>query len=316
MISKTADILAMAADGTVYVGTGNGLYRSTDDGLNWQDITTNLPIRDIGDIAVLNDGTVLAATWGSGIFRSTNKGQSWTESNTGITQPRIYCLLVSFPGIIYAGSYGDGVFRSTDQGLSWTTMPLSGYIYDMGESPSGDIFAIKSDNGVYRSPDNGLSWIKSDQGIPYFRGYGFGFRSAMEIMFGVTVPQGMYRSLDGGATWSAFNDGYSLSSTRSLTQTSDGNWFAPTYGDGVYVLPQDSSRWQARNQGMQGSWIYAMASDPSGALFAGGFGGVRVSRDAGVSWSPTNKNIGIDYVLDLLYTNNTLLAAGNPGGVS
>jgi photosystem II stability/assembly factor-like uncharacterized protein len=66
---------------------------------------------------------------------------------------------------------------------------------------------------------------------------------------------------------------------------------------------------------MQGSWILAMETDPSGSIFAGGYGGVSISRDEGETWSPTDINLGSNLVYDLLQINQVLFAAGYPGGV-
>jgi uncharacterized repeat protein (TIGR02543 family) len=267
------------------------------------------------DIVVLSDGTILATAWGGGVFRSTDGGELWVEANSGLTQLSIYCLRKSSADHVFAGSFGGGVFRSMDKGLTWTALPLSGYIYDLGVRDDGVLFAISNNMGVFRSSDNGDTWIKSDQGLPGFSGYGFLFRSHGEILVSPGSSYGMYRSTDDGATWSAFNDGYSLTYVQGSFMSTAGDCYAMTYGDGVYELPRDSSRWRPRNEGMQGSFLYTIEAVTDSAIFCGGYGGVRVSRDQGNSWSYACEGLDTYRITDLLYAKQILFAAANRGGV-
>ncbi len=315
LAAKNVYALALADDGSVLAGTHYGMFRSSDEGLSWEDRSGGMTGSNIKDIVVLSDGTVLAAAWGGGIYRSTDAGEAWKESSSGLTQLSMYCLRRNASDHIFAGSFGDGVFRSTDKGLSWTALPLGGYIYDIGIRPDGVLLAISHNMGVFQSTDNGDTWVKSNDGLPAYSGQGFAARSNSEILFGAAVEKGMYRSSDGGSTWSAWNDGYSSTLTRGICQMPNGDCFAMTYGDGVYRLPKDSSRWTQCSAGLQGAWIYALESVSDSIVFAGGYGGVWVSRDRGDSWSHVTDDLSNMRVEDLLYSAQTLFAAGYAEGV-
>ncbi|MBE0643364.1 MAG: T9SS type A sorting domain-containing protein [Bacteroidetes bacterium] len=307
--------LAIAADGNVLAATYYGVNRSTDDGKSWVSSNTGITQQNLEDILALSDGTVLATAWGGGLFRSTNNGQLWTEVTPGPAELRIYCLRKTAADHVFAGSFGAGVFRSTDKGLTWTALSLGGYVYDMAQTPDGMLHALRSDVGLFHSSDNGDTWYKSDDGLPYFRGYGFASRSAGELFFGCSIPQGMYRSTDAGATWAVYSDGFSNAITQGMFRVANGDLLAMTNGDGVYCLPKDSSVWSAWNEGMQGTWIRAVAVAPDGSIAAGGYGGVSISRDEGASWTNAGSGVKSSLVYDLLWINQTLLAAGYPGGV-
>jgi|GEM_PF-1337238 len=313
--SRNVYALARADDGSILAGTHSGIFRSSNDGNSWEERSTGMTSKNTKDIVVLSDGTILATAWGGGIYRSTDEGQLWTESNNGLTQLSIYCLRIHTNDHVFAGSFGNGVFRSTDKGQSWTALPLSGYIYDIGVRPDGVLLALSHNTGLFLSSDNGDTWVKSDQGLPSLSGQGFAARSNSEVLFGVSAERGMYRSVDGGSTWSAYADGYSLASTKGLRLMPDGDCFAMTNGDGVYRLPKDSVRWRAQNTGVQGTWIYALESASDSIIFAGGYGGVWVTRDQGVTWSHTDLDAGSMRVADLLYTKQMVFTVGYSGGI-
>jgi hypothetical protein len=52
-----------------YATAGGGVYRSTDDGETWQDISSNLPHRNVRSLAFSPTGYLFAGTAGDGIFR-------------------------------------------------------------------------------------------------------------------------------------------------------------------------------------------------------------------------------------------------------
>ena len=124
-LPSQSEIVTMANVGTtVFVGVynGNGVYRSTDGGANWQAVNNGLGTALIHDIVV--KGTTLFATNEDGVYTSTNLGTSWTLANTGISgQPE--ALLVAGDGALYvnvlaADFTGRSVYRSIDNGASWS----------------------------------------------------------------------------------------------------------------------------------------------------------------------------------------------------
>jgi hypothetical protein len=315
LANNSVESIAVLKDGTVMAGSYRGPCRSTNDGLSWQVMKTGMTSLEVEDIAVLTDGTVLAGVWNDGIYRSTNNGALWEQANNGLTELRIYCLFVTAAGHIYTGTYSGGAFRSTDGGDSWQQTALSGYIYDIAESPGGVLFASAGNSGVYRSTNSGDSWQRLSPSYSLNNGYGFAFFNETDILFGAPGARGISRSTDGGDSWSPFGQGFSLANTRSLHLTPGGDCYATTYGDGLYVLPKDSDTWRPRNEGQQGSQIRALETVPGYGIFAGGYSGVFVSRDGGGLWSYTDSSLGADLVSDLLYTHQTLYAATDDKGI-
>jgi photosystem II stability/assembly factor-like uncharacterized protein len=70
-------------DGTIYAGTGvDGLYTSTDDGINWIPLNAGIETQEVTSV-VSQPGYLFAGTFGGGVYRSTDGGQTWMAPLTG-----------------------------------------------------------------------------------------------------------------------------------------------------------------------------------------------------------------------------------------
>ena len=78
---------------TLYAGTGNGVFRSTNAGKIWSPINNGLAARFVMGLVIdpLTPTTLYVATVGgvgtgtSGVYKSTDGGNSWNQRNNGIT---------------------------------------------------------------------------------------------------------------------------------------------------------------------------------------------------------------------------------------
>ncbi len=110
---------------TIYAGTENGVFKSTNGGASWTAINSGITYSyTIYSLAIdpVNTNTIYAGTE-NGVFKSTNGGASWTAINSGIIGPHIRSLAIDpkTTNTIYAGTV-NGVFKSTDGGASWTAI--------------------------------------------------------------------------------------------------------------------------------------------------------------------------------------------------
>ena len=130
--SGTGSVTAVRADpvsaSTVYAGLdGPGVYRSTDRGGAWTQLTlpgsANTRIRALslfrgpGSPAT----TVYAGSYGGGVYRSTDSGDTWTGcTNTGLANLNVLSLATNSTGTLYVGTE-NGVYTSTDCD-AWTAL--------------------------------------------------------------------------------------------------------------------------------------------------------------------------------------------------
>jgi photosystem II stability/assembly factor-like uncharacterized protein len=88
------------------------VYRTTNSGATWTDLSANLPnipanafLIDPKDEQTLYVGTDI------GVFRSTNGGASWQLFNNGIPPVIINAFSAQASGLIQVATYGRGAFE-------------------------------------------------------------------------------------------------------------------------------------------------------------------------------------------------------------
>ncbi|MES2589600.1 MAG: T9SS type A sorting domain-containing protein [Bacteroidota bacterium] len=159
---------SIAVDGDViYTCDYNKALRSTDDGLNWTDIST-LP----GFQTIVRNGSKLYAgsnNGGSGyegIYVSNDEGLSWAQaSNTGLVES-IQRLVLSGNKLFAAAD--DGVYSTTNDGANWTKHePSSGPTIDnaIGLHLVGTSLFIGTPAGIFLSTDNAASFSNVGGGV-------------------------------------------------------------------------------------------------------------------------------------------------------
>jgi len=109
-------IYALAVKDTdVFVGTGAGVFRSTNNGTSWTSLNSGLTNSWVNALAF--NGSDLIAGTRDGVFLSTNSGLSWTAIDSGLSCTYVQALAVNddkfFVGTLF------GVFLSTNNGTNW-----------------------------------------------------------------------------------------------------------------------------------------------------------------------------------------------------
>jgi len=207
----------------LFAGTNNGVYLSTNNGINWNAVNNGLPKNAVYALAV-KGSNIFAGTDGGGVCFSTNNGTNWTVINTGLTFLSVYALAVSGSNI-FAGTYGAGVFLSIDNGTSWTEVN-SGLTntYVNAFAVSGANLFAGTNNGVFLSTNSGTSWTASLSGT-----WVFSLAFSGTNLFAGTQMDGIYLSTNNGTSW--VNTG-GVGHIALALATSDTNLFAGCY-DGI-----------------------------------------------------------------------------------
>lgn len=186
------------------VSIGDGLYKSTDGGTNWDKIGFDKSER-IASIAINPDNTdivyvgVLGALWSDseerGVYKTTDGGKTWNkilyvDQSTGATD---VIIDPNNPNVLYAGMWqfrrtgwgfnsggpNSALYKSTDGGSSWNKIhngfpagDLGRFAIAMAPSDSNILYAVaeteqKDKNGLWKSTNAGQSWehLNSDFGL-------------------------------------------------------------------------------------------------------------------------------------------------------
>ncbi len=147
-----------ASNGTLYIDTQTGIYRSTADTPAWTRINTNIPT--LGDMSMAEHDGILYIVSANEIFASRDDGETWNILCPRPKGRRLVALIVtdapqiasSRTGItMYLAFRDKGIFRSTDAGTQWDSLNkgLSGKRIHAVAEIGNTVFA-GTNAGLYR----------------------------------------------------------------------------------------------------------------------------------------------------------------------
>ena len=159
-----------------YLGRYSGLYKTTDGGASWQDVSrkdilTSLVI-DPMDSSTLYAGVEV----GRGVRKSVDQGLSWTPA--GLIDKQIHSLAID-GSHLYAASSDGHVYRSDDGGQRWDGFDEglgNSFVSRIAVNPSGLLYAATSaglyqfqiagqDLQIERMPDTPLQLPDDQRGL-------------------------------------------------------------------------------------------------------------------------------------------------------
>lgn len=221
------------------VNTTPGIYRSSDNGSNWQATAFNgIPGFYTKFITGNKCGTtfLISATNDTihAIYRSIDM-VNWTLSSAGLTSDFVtidICPLSASDIIISGETSSPDLYRSQDNGNSWqlvTTFGLPSSQYYTSLAYTGTYLFLNigntTNNTLYRSTD-GISWSISNNGIPAAHNT-FDYLSidstTLFSVGAILVPfnAAIYGSNDEGQSWQQYSvnglENYPLAWNASLT---------------------------------------------------------------------------------------------------
>jgi photosystem II stability/assembly factor-like uncharacterized protein len=148
-----------------------GVYKSTDGGTTWKQVTRGLPNELVGKSNLAVSPAVPNAVWviieakpGSGLYRSDDAGESWQLVSTFapmLTRPFYYTGVTAHPrdpNTLW--TYSEGFYKSTDGGKTWRSQNVPhGDNHDLWINPNApDIMIQANDGGATVTIDGGRTW--------------------------------------------------------------------------------------------------------------------------------------------------------------
>ena len=311
-------------------GQKNDVWRSTDNGATWTQMTASPGWSERYDHSsvVLPDGSIVLMGGREGgdekndVWRSTDNGATWTQVTASAEwSPRYDHSSVVLPdgSIVVIGGFDGGsandVWRSTDKGATWTQMTAKAewsprYGHSSVALPDGSIVVIGGFDGgsahdIWRSADNGTTWSLVYQSAGWKGRYDHssvalpdGSIVLMGGLSGDSMNDDVWRSMDNGKTWTLM--------------TASAGW-SPEYGghssvalpDGSIVLMNGQSNvWQSTDNGKTWTqisdhtsfcWGHSSVALPDGSIvLMGGYWSNEVLRstDNGKTWTEMTASPG------------------------
>jgi len=271
--------IALAVDPTdsqvVYRGfIGRGIYKTTDDGITWQEVNRGLTGIIPHSLAVApgHPSTVYAATTGAGLYKTTNGGNAWRRLPGAESWDEPVVVDPTTPTRIYY-SFDGGVNISEDGGDNWhpayVQMPPQ-----YAACCQAATLSLIANPGLPGHLVMGVGFV--DRSLPYYH----------------LVAGGIYTSIDFGETWSWADVGQVISPVTTLAYDPS-NAMAVYAGTGLSGEDVGSGLWKSANggatwfpSGLSGHAISGIAVDPrdSRIIYVTGFS-FYVSHDAGQTWA-------------------------------
>ena len=242
----TAVALDNSDPDTIYLGSGNGVLRSSDGGVTWR-VTTDWRVAEVLDLALdpFHPGALFAAS-AYGLWHSGDGGDTWGALPTPTSRPDATftpTLVLDHrqAGHLLIGT-ADGLFESRDGGQEWR--------------PVGPRLAVRA---LEQSTAHPAVWLAG------------------------TDAAGVLLSMDDRETWSLHAAGATIYAV-ALDPSDSKRMVAAGYETGLLVSTDGGGYWEERPLRIPNRTFHALAfdSDGSGRLWLGTVGdGVFVTDDLG-----------------------------------
>ncbi len=270
-----------AAPSTLYVGSGVGVFKSTNGGRTWSAMNNGLTVaRNVVGLAIdpLTPSTVYKAvsdfsSSSRGVYKSTDGGATWIRRSNGLPSFDPTSLVIDpvTPNVLYTSVgccfSGNHIYKTTDGADNWS--PLAGAPPQQPTSLVIDplnhsiIYAVDSNSGIFKSSDAGATW--QSLGTTVQSGRSIAVSPHAPGLLYVHTDQTLFKSVDGGASWSPVPpktgkivfDPVNPSTLYLITNPSFSN------SEGLFKSIDNGQTWKQVNQGLNVSQVFALAVDPA-----------------------------------------------------
>jgi photosystem II stability/assembly factor-like uncharacterized protein len=253
-------------------GPGSGLYKTTDGGAHWSDISHNpgLPRGVLGRIGVgvaASDPSIVFAivqARGGGVFRSPDGGATWqrVNANWSLRQRGFYytCVYVDpvNPQVVYVPNV-DGVWVSHDGGKAFSLLHMRhGDNHIMWINPDDPkVLLVGDDGGATVSTDGGETW-STEHNQPTGQFYHVALDGQFPFnVYGAQQDEGSFEgpsAMPGGAIpTGAWHEVALGESTFIAPEPGDAD---VTYGSDYYTLMQRYDRITGARRSVSPSPVY------------------------------------------------------------
>lgn len=268
--SFEAALIKSASGDVLSCASGSGIYRSSDDGSNWTQLSDFFGIDTLSPLPYFlithiyatrlcadSSGIIYAGASrdlnyngqarGKGVYISADDGISWKKAWPPLADSTILSIAAGKDGSVYAGT-PSGIFRTTDHAQTWSQLQglPSGYrTNSVAVAPSGSIY-VGDSVLIYRSDDKGISWTSLAPVYPLSGISQIFITPKNEIFAIVDSVQGLFDfpykkiffSKDAGKSWTDITQGLQ---PNYITSDNKGKYYLCTEGQGVYEYTMPNS---------------------------------------------------------------------------
>jgi photosystem II stability/assembly factor-like uncharacterized protein len=296
---------APSAPKILIVGTLEGVFRSSDAGATWAQISPpgSQEIHEVESLAIdpVDPDVIYAGTWHLP-WKTTDGGKSWLNIKKGIIDDSdVFSIIIdpAKPRIVYASACS-GIYKSENaaelfrriQGIPSTARRTRVLKQD---PVNRDVVYAGTTEGLYKTLDGGKSFTRMT-GPEVIVNDIFVDPQSPDHLLLATDRGGVMRSQDGAASFEEANEGFSGRKVEALLveRGKSLRLFAGVVNDksygGVFVSSDVGAHWDQISTGLDERDVFALAESPDGTILAGtnhGFFALETDTQ-GSRWSPRN----------------------------
>jgi photosystem II stability/assembly factor-like uncharacterized protein len=297
---------------TMFAGTLTGVYRSTDSGATWKQISPvgSAEIHEVESLAVDpgDPNTLYAGTWHLP-WKTTDGGANWHNIKQGLIEDSdVFSIILdpAQPAITYLSACS-GIYKSENAGELFKKIQgipsTARRTRVLKQDPvNHDLLYAGTTEGLYKTVDAGKTFQRMTGPDVIVNDVFVDPKDTSHVLL-ATDRRGVLASNDAGVTFTASNEGYSARKVEALVvdRANPSRLFAGVVNDkeygGVFVSNDGGGAWKQLGGGLDGNLegrdVFALAQAPDGALLAGTNGGIFAYNPAAADgaddqWEPRN----------------------------
>ncbi len=206
---KFVEVKSLLIDhGTVYAGTGRGVYQWDESIREWAAVAAGLDQILIASLAMTNTSQLFAGTAGKGLYQiDVTKHGKWQKSGDPLVDPKehlthtyIRVMTVSPQQHLYVGTQDGGVYRSQDSGKTWKpfgrSLPNDSI---RGIVATRAALYVATGRGIFKNNVQNSEWVPVNNGLTELSIQVLMAAPEGELYVGTSA--GAFRSQDAGNHW-------------------------------------------------------------------------------------------------------------------
>lgn len=273
---------------TVYAGTYTyGVYQSSNEGVNWNNISLGLPDSVMSCLQTATDDKLFAGTGSHGIWQY--NGSTWSAINNGLPAANLFAI--AFAKGIAGNMY---MMANTGKIYSWNGVTWTDITYnfpalgrDIATGPSGILYAGAFNSGIYRF-DGINNWSLVGAGMPNIFITHFTV-SAADTIYVTCNSNNVFKYPATGGSWTAINTGLPAVNMNEINADSQNRlYIATSAANGtIYRSLNGGLNWTLISSSLFTTGFTCFCNSSTDKLYAGA-SGVFSTADAGNNWTDLN----------------------------
>ena len=299
--SIRAFVQAPSDPGILIAGTLEGVFRSTDRGANWTQISPpeSREIHEVESLAVdpSDADIVYAGTWHLP-WKTTDGGKTWHSIKKGlIDDSDVFSIIIDpdKPHTVYASACS-GIYKSANAGELFRKIEgipsTARRTRVLRQDPAKrEVVYAGTTEGLYKTVNGGKTFERMTGPDVIVNDVYIDPTNPDRVLL-ATDRSGVMLSTDGTASFVPMNKGFSERKVEALLvdQEDSSRLFAgvvndKTYGS-VFFSPDGGTQWKQIANGLDGRDVFVLAQAPDGTVLAGTNDGIFSLEPGAVDWKP------------------------------